>query len=387
MEPLSARVPSDLYFWLSQLQVEGAATNSDKLRVLLGQLKRQHDGAFDYVTAHAWTRDLTSRLRESLVRVENDSGQHSEVVSLLLDHFVGALALAISQAPADADEARKFEEALVRRATALSETLLRQGTPLTASAYDPQVVRRHLGSTLALAHPCNPLRSRKATEMTDSLKTRVGRVIAGGVHALLDRLEDQAPEATMEQSIREADAVIDDVRHELGTVSANRHLSQRQHANLNQLHASLSSQIDEAMTAGREDLARAAVARQLDIEAQLPVLETTLAEHARQENELTGFVAALLAKKREMQDALAEFRRSRAAAAATVAAPAGAASAAHRIGKVTDAFDRVYERQTGLAGTARQNSLQQAAQLKELDDLVRDNKIAERMAQLKATKS
>ena len=223
--------------------------------------------------------------------------------------------------------------------------------------------------------------------MTDSLKTRVGRVIAGSVHALLDRIEDQAPEATMEQSLREADAVIDEVRHELGTVSANRHLSQRQHANLNQLHATLSSQIDEAMSAGREDLARAAVARQLDIEAQLPVLETTLAEHARQENELTGFVAALLAKKREMQDALAEFRKSRAAAAATATASAGAGSAAHRIGKVTDAFDRVYERQTGLSGTARQNSLQQAAQLKELDDLVRDNKIAERMAQLKAAKS
>lgn len=222
--------------------------------------------------------------------------------------------------------------------------------------------------------------------MSDSLKTRVGRVIAGSVHALLDRIEDQAPEATMEQSIREADTVIDDVRHELGTVSANRHLSQRQHANLNQLHATLAAQIDEAMTAGREDLARAAVARQLDIEAQLPVLETTLAEHARQENELTGFVAALLAKKREMQDALAEFRRSRATAAATATSPSGTGTAAHRIGKVTDAFDRVYERQTGLSGTARQNSLQQAAQLKELDDLVRDNKIAERMAQLKAAK-
>ncbi|WP_343642699.1 PspA/IM30 family protein [Roseateles sp.] len=223
--------------------------------------------------------------------------------------------------------------------------------------------------------------------MTDTLKTRVGRVIAGSVHALLDRIEDQAPGAMMEQSIREADTVIDDVRHELGTVSANRHLSQRQHANLNQLHATLASQIDEAMTAGREDLARAAVARQLDIEAQLPVLETTLAEQARQENELTGFVAALLAKKREMQDALTEFRKSRAAAAATVTSPAGAGTAAHRIGKVTDAFDRVYERQTGLSGTARQNGLQQAAQLKELDDLVRDNKIAERMAQLKAAKS
>ena len=69
MEPLSARIPSDLYLWLAQLQVEGATTNSDKLRVLLGQLKRQHDGAFDYVAAHAWTRDLTARLRDSLVRI------------------------------------------------------------------------------------------------------------------------------------------------------------------------------------------------------------------------------------------------------------------------------------------------------------------------------
>ena len=66
--------------------------------------------------------------------------------------------------------------------------------------------------------------------MADSLKTRVGRVIAGGVHALLDRLEDQAPDAVMEQTLREADSVIDDVRHELGIVAANRHLSQQQHA-------------------------------------------------------------------------------------------------------------------------------------------------------------
>lgn len=163
MEPLSARIPSDLYLWLAQLQVEGATTNSDKLRVLLGQLKRQHDGAFDYVAAHAWTRDLTARLREALVRIESETGHHSEVVSLLLDHFVAALALAISQAPADADDARKFEEALVRRAATLCETLLRQGTPLTAAAYDPQVVRRHLGPTLALAHPLQATSSSKGS--------------------------------------------------------------------------------------------------------------------------------------------------------------------------------------------------------------------------------
>lgn len=220
--------------------------------------------------------------------------------------------------------------------------------------------------------------------MTETIKTRVGRVIAGSVHALIDSIEDQAPEAMMEQSIREADTVIDDVRHELGLVSANRHLSQQQHASLNSQHATLASQIDEALTAGRDDLARAAVARQLDIEAQLPVLETTLGEYTRQEGELQGYVAALLAKKREMQDALVEFRKSRAEVSATIEKKG--ATAEQRIDNVTAAFDRIYERQTGLSGTARGSTLQQAAQLKELDEMVRDNKIAERMAQLKAGK-
>lgn len=225
--------------------------------------------------------------------------------------------------------------------------------------------------------------------MSETLKNRVGRIIAGSVHALLDRMEDQAPEAMMEQSIREADAVIDDVRHELGIVSANRHLSQQQHASLNGQHAKLASQVEDALSSGREDLARAAVARQLDIEAQLPVLETTLGEFTRQEAELQGYVAALLAKKREMQDAVSDFRKSRAAAASALPAVAGAAgsSTEQRIDSVTGAFDRIYERQTGLSGTARGQSLQQAAQLKELDDMVRDNKIAERLAQLKAKKA
>jgi phage shock protein A len=224
--------------------------------------------------------------------------------------------------------------------------------------------------------------------MTDSLKTRVSRVIAGGVHALIDRIEDQAPEAVMEQSLREADAVIDDVRHELGIVSANRHLAQQRHAHLNGQHETLIGQIEQALNQGRDDLARAAVARQLDIEAQIPVLEATLAELARHEGELQGYVAALMAKKREMVDALAEFRKSRAAAASAVrTGGAGAETGVHRMGAVTDSFDRIYQRQTGLSGTARSTTLDQASKLKELDDLVRENKIAERMAQLKVGKA
>lgn len=219
--------------------------------------------------------------------------------------------------------------------------------------------------------------------MADSLKTRVGRVIAGGVHALLDKIEDLNPHAAMEQAIREADGVIDEVRHELGIVSANRHLAQQQHAKLNRSHEDLRDQIAQALAEAREDLARAAVSRQIDIEAQIPVLETTLADLARQEQELQGFTAALLAKKREMQEALADFRKSR-AATESAAQPVGQSNVEQRLGKVTDAFDKIYQRQTGLDGTQRAGSLDQAARLSELEAMVRDHKIAERLAQIKA---
>ncbi|MBL8510627.1 MAG: PspA/IM30 family protein, partial [Betaproteobacteria bacterium] len=209
--------------------------------------------------------------------------------------------------------------------------------------------------------------------MAETLKTRVSHIIAGSVHALLDRIENQAPEAMMEQAIREIDSVIQDVRHELGLASANRHLAQQQHANLNKQHETLIDQIDHALTQSREELARAAVARQLDIEAQIPILETTLSEYARQENELQGYIAALLAKKREMTDAVSDFRKSRAQAAASTlpGQPVGGALD-QRIETATHTFERIFERHTGLSGTARNASLHQAARLKELDDLVRE---------------
>lgn len=155
MEPLSARIPGDLYLWLAQLQVEGATTNSDKLRVLLGQLKRQHEGSYDYVAAHAWARDLTSRLRDALVRIEGVSGSHSAVLAALLEHTVTALALVISQVPGSPSEAARLEDVLIKRSFDLFEALLRQAVTGRAAAYDPAVVHRHMSGALELSRAVN----------------------------------------------------------------------------------------------------------------------------------------------------------------------------------------------------------------------------------------
>lgn len=220
--------------------------------------------------------------------------------------------------------------------------------------------------------------------MANSLGARVGRVIAGSAHALIDRIESAAPTAVMEQTLREIDDVINDVRHELGVVAANRHLAQQQHVSLNQQHTELGEKIEQSISSQREDLARAAVGRQLDIEAQIPILEKSLAELAASETELKGYLNALIAKRREMLDALENFRNSQKAASQATTRAGESQQNEQRVDTATAAFDRIYQRHSGLSPASAGASMEQAARLKELDDMVRDNQINERLAKLKA---
>jgi phage shock protein A len=221
--------------------------------------------------------------------------------------------------------------------------------------------------------------------MADNLRLRVTRIITGGAHALLDKIEDAAPLALLEQSVREVEQVTDEVRAELGRLVANRHVAQQQHVHLNQEHEALSAAIATALAQQREDLAKPAIARQLDIEAQLPILESSLAELGRQDQELSSFIEALMGKKREMDKSIADFEASRRLSQSPAAAgQAASGGAAARLQTAQSAFDRTYQRQTGLSPAGQSAGLAQAAQLKELNQLVQDNKINERLAALKA---
>ena len=42
--------------------------------------------------------------------------------------------------------------------------------------------------------------------MSESISTRVGRIISGTINSLVDAVENAAPEAVMEQAVREVDA-------------------------------------------------------------------------------------------------------------------------------------------------------------------------------------
>ena len=222
--------------------------------------------------------------------------------------------------------------------------------------------------------------------MADNLRSRVTRIIAGGAHALLEKIEDAAPVALLEQSVREVEQVTEEVRAELGRIVAIRHVTQQHHAYLNREHETLSAAIASALAQKREDLARPAIARQLDIETQLPILETSLRELGQQDKELSSFIEALMGKKREMEKAIADLEASRRLSQGVQASTAAQAtgSAAARLQTAQSAFDRTYQRQTGLSPASQGAGLAQAAQLQELSQLVLDDKINERLAALKA---
>lgn len=227
--------------------------------------------------------------------------------------------------------------------------------------------------------------------MTESLKQRVGRLVAGGFNALVDAVESAAPEAVMEQSIREVDQAIDEVRAELGTVEAHRHLTAKRLADDGKRHDELAEQARLALDEQREDLAEAAVARQIDLEAQIPVLEARLADLADEKTRLEGYISALRAKKREMAEALSSYRNSRKSTAQEGTGPsgsagAGASGAEQRAERAGAAFDRVFRRETGLSGTT-DSSAETEARLSELEELSRRNRIQERLARLKSDAS
>lgn len=148
---LSGRIPADLYAWFAALQVDGAITSSDKLRILLAQLKRQHEGTMDYVHALSWMRDLGARLRQDIAAIEHETGNHSEVLNSLLEHMTVMFATIVSAHPQNQGDAVTLEEQLVKRTAAMSETLMRQALTPYAATYDPEVVRRHSGNLVELA--------------------------------------------------------------------------------------------------------------------------------------------------------------------------------------------------------------------------------------------
>lgn len=224
--------------------------------------------------------------------------------------------------------------------------------------------------------------------MNEGLRSRVGRIISGSLNALVSAVEGMAPEMILEQSLNEIDATIEETRQEMGKVVAEKYAANKRLSEKNAKHETLSEQIQTALNESREDLAEAAVSKQLDLEAQMPLLEQAIADHNDKEKELESFIQALQAKKRELREELTTFAEARAQSGESSSethAPTGASSE-HKVNAAMDKADSVFERILSKHGVGMEGSsdAKTEAKLQELENLTRDNRVKERLAILKS---
>jgi len=208
-------------------------------------------------------------------------------------------------------------------------------------------------------------------------------LVTGAFHQMISAIENQAPDAVMEQAIREADEATEEARSELAQVLTRQHLASSRIARDTDALRALDAQVQLALKEKREDLAREAVARQLDLEAQLSVVQEAADHEAHARADLERMILALDAQRREMREELAAFRAQQDRAVPGVdAPPMGGVTgtvAEQRARRAKEVFGDVMSRQTNLP-----RPLGSTSKLQELADLERTHRIDERLAAAKA---
>lgn len=223
--------------------------------------------------------------------------------------------------------------------------------------------------------------------MNERISHRIRRIITGTANSIVSKIEGLAPEVVLEQAINEVDGALDEVRVELGRVTAQRHHVSKAMGKLNAEHSELDESMTVAQAQGRRDLMEAAISRHLDIEDQLAALEAQLGDLGREELDLNKAIAGLVAKRNEMEEDLADFKVAQREAAALAALKGGERSQvtpqlkADRAGR---AFDRVMRTVTGVARDRVQSASAESAKLVELADLSKKARIEARLKALES---
>jgi phage shock protein A len=214
----------------------------------------------------------------------------------------------------------------------------------------------------------------KMMTSNEGILSRMGRLIAGAANSAIDRLEDVNKISVVEQALREVDAAADEARADIGRSKAEEYRINTRRNTLSQNLAELDEKITTALASGREDLAKAGVSRQIDLEAQIAALDKALSDATAHIDEGHKALHAVLATRREVEARLTELRKSL-EVHPTQAMP-GRARAGQGAARAAAAVSRV----TGVPADRAAGD----AELDELDRLHREKAIEARLARFKS---
>jgi phage shock protein A len=204
----------------------------------------------------------------------------------------------------------------------------------------------------------------------------MGRLLAAIASQTIDNAENSNKLALVKQAIREIDAGADEARYALGKSRAEEFRLKRRREELDAEVARLTDKIRLAVAENREDLARAGVARQIDLESQTIALERAMDFVELEIDEQTKALQAMLAARREAETRLADLEASLLQHAPLETGRAAATTNMMSTDRAMAAIARV----TGVPAA----SVLGDKELDELDRLHREKEIAARLERIKS---
>jgi len=212
----------------------------------------------------------------------------------------------------------------------------------------------------------------------DNFLSRVGRLIAGIAYDAIEQAEGKNRLTVVGQAIREIERAEHEAREALATARAEEYRLNARRTEIEREMTDLEPKIRGAIDDGRDDLAKAGIARQMDLEAQLEVLSRAIDENTEKIEQSVTSLRAVLSALQDAEQRRADLERSeaaaRVAAAGSAKEPGGTSPAAKAL-----RASRAVARATGVPA-----GIPFSSDIDELSARHRDKEIAARLARLKS---
>ena len=244
------------------------------------------------------------------------------------------------------------------------------------SPFPAHLVSDGHGYEIHIAVKSKSTQPEEKTMVHEGILARMGRLLAAIASETIDSAESSNKVALVKQAIREIDAGADEARHALGKSRAEEFRLKRRREELDAEVAGLTDKIRLAVAENREDLARAGVARQIDLESQGTALERAMDFIELEIEEQTKALQAMLGARREAEVRLADLEQSLARHAPHETGQAVPATKTASADRAMAAIARV----TGVPASGTPGD----KDLDELDRLHREKEILARLERIKS---
>ena len=197
------------------------------------------------------------------------------------------------------------------------------------------------------------------------LSGRMSTIVKAKISKLLDRAED--PGETLEYSYQKQIELLQNVKKGIADVVTSKKRLQIQEENIKQQVVKLDTQARQALSAGREDLARTALERKNVAQTELQSLDTQIAQLEQQQDQLTASEQKLRTKIEQFRSKKEVIKAQYSAAEAQVRISEAATGVGEEMADVGLAMQRALDKTENMK--ARADAVQELEQAGTFEDL------------------